>query len=83
MFEPGTEMLIMVLQCVFGVKIPHECFPWPGKARDSQVECLSQAKKSTSVIFYTPKTHKCCFVFITCHYLLGNRDFNGHFVLKK
>jgi hypothetical protein len=31
---------------------------------------LSQAKKSTRVIFYTPKTHECCFLFITCHHLL-------------
>jgi hypothetical protein len=35
------------------------------------------------VIFCTPKTHECCFLFITCHHLLGNRDFNGHFVFKK
>jgi hypothetical protein len=68
--------MIIKIKTIFG-QLAGDNYQLDGRA------FLGPVKKSTRVIFYTPKIHECCFLFITCHHLLGNGDFNGHFIFKK
>ena len=60
-------------ECVFGVKISHECLFLAGKGTRPKVECLSQPRKDTSVIFSLQKYTSAVFCLshaLTCFEIL-------------